>query len=335
MIKFNIIVPSQRVDYNLKRCVQSLIKIDHPSFIITIVLDEASKTNDLKEITSRFENIINILISGKINISSKRNLAAKKYNSKYLAFIDSDALAEKNWLQNAEKILDSTNEIKLIGGPSGVPLDNQKFSQNVVNLSKRSFFSTGIFSRNKFQNETNNNNIVESCNMFVQREAYLVVGGMNEELYIAEDFNLCRKIHNSFGVNSVKFYHNLLIKHEDRDFINFNLQRFAFGTNFLHTIKELNTFSKIITLLPLIFFLLTFFSFFLLKKLFLILLIIVFLTAPIIFIELLKFKKGFKITFLALIFVYFANFSYVIGNIAQLLGLKSKLQRKVYSQSKR
>ena len=40
-------------------------------------------------------------------MSKKRNNAAKKFNSKYLAFIDSDASPSKNWLSNAIKIMNS------------------------------------------------------------------------------------------------------------------------------------------------------------------------------------------------------------------------------------
>ena len=82
------------------------------------------KNKNLKSL-KKFKYKINILKTKNINMSEKRNLAAKKYVSNYLAFIDSDASPCKDWLNKAVKDI-KLKALKVIGGPN-LPFRNQSF----------------------------------------------------------------------------------------------------------------------------------------------------------------------------------------------------------------
>ena len=72
--KVNIVIPAVRLDNELLNCLHKLNKIDYPNFFVTIVLDSNSK-NKLQ----KFKYKVKKLILGKINMSTKRNVAVKKF----------------------------------------------------------------------------------------------------------------------------------------------------------------------------------------------------------------------------------------------------------------
>ena len=125
MYKVNIIIPSITIDSRLIRCLNGIQKLKYKRFFVTLVLENKKNLHKLK----KFKFSIKTLITQKINMSDKRNFAAKKFNSDYLAFIDSDASPNKNWLNSALKILKS-KKIKIIGGPN-MPFKNENFCQKI------------------------------------------------------------------------------------------------------------------------------------------------------------------------------------------------------------
>ena len=154
--QYSIIIPVRNYNYLLKKCILEILNFSTKIEII-IVYDEISFLNDLCiDFKEHIESQIILIKSIKKTISAKRNLGVKYSERKYVAFIDSDAIPSKDWLSKAEKAFDQNKNLKLIGGPSGIPLDEQTFVQNVVNLSKRSFLCTGNFSKNKYSNKHNN-----------------------------------------------------------------------------------------------------------------------------------------------------------------------------------
>ena len=95
----NIIIPSIGISKELTKCLREINKLNYKNFVTTIVLDK-----DHKKKLPKLKFKINKMIVGKINMSKKRNLAAKKFKTKYIAFIDSDACPSINWLKMALRI---------------------------------------------------------------------------------------------------------------------------------------------------------------------------------------------------------------------------------------
>ena len=142
--KFNVVIPSLTLSTELLKCLIEFNKQKYKNFFVTIVLDYANK----KKIPN-LNYKLNILTVGKKTMSFKRNYAVKKFKSDLIAFIDSDAYADKNWLLHGNKILiKKKNEI--IGGPS-IPFPNQSFEEMMCHYAKRSYFVTGYLNfRNPF-----------------------------------------------------------------------------------------------------------------------------------------------------------------------------------------
>ena len=53
----------------------------------------------------------------KKNMSAKRNIGANLADTKYLAFLDSDAYPNKDWFSNAKVLLENDSSLGIITGP--------------------------------------------------------------------------------------------------------------------------------------------------------------------------------------------------------------------------
>jgi len=91
MIKFNIIIPSIKIDNLLIKCVNEITSQSFKNFSLSIIIEQEDKINNLRNFLNKKKINYKIVISKLKNISSKRNLGSKQFESEYLAFIDSDA----------------------------------------------------------------------------------------------------------------------------------------------------------------------------------------------------------------------------------------------------
>ena len=98
--KINIVIPSIQLSDELIHCLTKLKNQASKNFFVTIVLDHENKKK-----LPVFKYKLNKLISGKKNMSYKRNLGVKKFPTKLIAFLDSDAYPHKNWIKTASKLL--------------------------------------------------------------------------------------------------------------------------------------------------------------------------------------------------------------------------------------
>ena len=97
---FNIIIPSIKLSQELIFCLKNLENQIYKNFFVTIVLDKKNFKNKPK-----FKFTLNVLVVGKKSMSYKSNYADKKFQSKYLAFLDSDTYTGNKWLLNAFNLL--------------------------------------------------------------------------------------------------------------------------------------------------------------------------------------------------------------------------------------
>ena len=176
----NIIIPAVKIDEEVLKCLVEINKIKYHNFFVTVVLDH---TQGKKLPRLRYK--INKLISGKINMSKKRNIAAKKFKSKYIAFIDSDAYPNKNWLKLAIKYL-KQKKGNIVGGP-GIPFPNQNYLEKICYFSKRSYFVTGYLNFRKYKASKRLCDWLESCNLVMEKFFFLKYGGMDVNRYTGED----------------------------------------------------------------------------------------------------------------------------------------------------
>ena len=88
---FTIIIPCISFK-DVKNCIKNIRK-NYKKIKIIVSL------NKLKNKKNKDKNL-KIIVSKYIGIGKKRNIAVDASKTKYLAFIDSDAYPEKNWIES-------------------------------------------------------------------------------------------------------------------------------------------------------------------------------------------------------------------------------------------
>jgi len=330
--KINIVIPSIQLSEELVYCLQKLNNQTYKNFFVTIVLDFKNKKK-----LPKLKYKLNILLSGKKNMSYKRNFAVKKFQSDLIAFLDSDAYPNKDWLRIANKFFKKTTNLNTISGGPSIPFPKQSYNEMLCHYAKRSFYVTGYLNFRKYKSKSRYCDWIESCNMFMKRSLYLRHGGMSVKKYLGEDKELIARLKKSDHSIKVFFNSKLFIYHKERDIKKFLLQRVVFGSDLFNIIKfgnQIKSFQPILPLLVIIIFsLIALIQMDLSNKLLLIT-VYIGLIQFLIFLDIKKYLKDFKKKFLSLIIINFANIAYVIGNIMAIIGIKNLINRKFYLKSR-
>ena len=327
----NVIIPAVKIDEEVLKCLVEINKIKYQNFFVTVVLDHTQGKK-----LPRLKYKINKLISGKINMSKKRNIAAKKFKSKYIAFIDSDAYPNKNWLKLAIKYL-KQKKGNIVGGP-GIPFPNQNYLERICYFSKRSYFVTGYLNFRKYKASKRVCDWLESCNLIMEKNFFLKYGGMDVNRYTGEDKEFFERVKKKNSGLKVYYSPDLFIYHRERGYRGFLLQRLCFGMDFINLLKFNSGTKGLQPILPIFAFL--FFIIILILKIELIYKFVVLFTAMVvintaIFLEIRKYIKNIKTLFFTLITINLANLSFALGSILAFLGLKRSLISRTYLFSRK
>lgn len=322
---FNIIIPSIKVDKHLINCLNKLQNQSYKKFFVTIILDQ----NDF---FNKYNFKINKIVTGKTNMSKKRNIAAQKYKSDYIVFLDSDAYPNKKWLENANKLYNNSKN-DVLGGPN-IPFPNETKSEMMSHYCKRSFFVNGHLAFRKYLSKDDYiDDWLESCNFFISRDIFLKNKGMNEKLYIGEDQDFFKKLKKSIKIYFTK---DLFVYHKDRNIKKFLVQRFCFGLDVFNGINFNDGLKGLIVLLPFLTLLLSIIL--LISPLKISLKIIIISLGSLAFIFLITFDiiryVKYKLMFQVIFFIILCNVIYAIAGFFALFGLRSKVEKILYRRSR-
>ena len=267
-------------------------------------------------------------------MSFKRNYAAKKYNSEYLAFIDSDTYTHKNWLKYSIDLI-KNKILMLLAGQ--VCLFKSIIFRKDISFCKRSYFLTGYLNFRKYKDEARICEWLESCNFIISKKYYFLHGGMDAKKYLGEDKDFFERA-NKLNPNFRTFYSpKLYIYHKERNPIKLILQRFSFGTDLINIIKFNNNYKSYQPILPLfitlIFTTILFIEISLSSKIILIS-IFIFLIQTLILIDVIKYLKNFNKIILTLCVINLSNLAFALGSLFALFEFNKNLIRKIYLKSR-
>ena len=207
-----IIIPSRTIDFLLEKCVAEIRKL-YNSVKIILILDEYEENNC-------FSNIKNIEVYKSVNrnMSAKRNLGVNKANTKYIAFIDSDAYPLKNWLEEAINFLEYNNNYSAVTGLwHNFPDDS--LEQQCLRLVR---FSS-LFTHEEWRLLINPEGKAQECkmvptsNVIMKKSDYDTIGGMNENIFLAEDNDFSERLIKNGG--KVMYLPPVSIYHRESTFI--------------------------------------------------------------------------------------------------------------------
>jgi len=196
-IDVSVIVPVGRD--NIDRCLDSLSaqSISHDRYEVILISNQPT-------IIHVDCNLTCLTISA-TDPSAKRNAGVKAARGKILAFIDDDAWAREDWLENGLEFMEKHSEAGGVGGPRLLPPDSgfREKASDVIAHSK--FFGNGHVNWPEMElRDKVPHGIINTCNCFIRKDVFDSVGGFNETLALGgEDteffFRASHQNHYSFA----------------------------------------------------------------------------------------------------------------------------------------
>jgi len=232
--KISVIVCERNSEKFIEECINSVMNQSYHDFKLIVVDDfSTDKTKEkIKKIKEKY-SIKLIELKRHSGISKARNAGIKNASGEIIAFIDADAAAEKNWL---EEILNGFTDEKTVsvGGPNLVPKNagkNEKIFDELLGLI--SGVGSGYAKNQEKITEVKHN---PSCNSAYRKKILDKMNGFNESLSSNEDpeldFRLAKKGY------KIKFNPKAVVWHHRKDSSGkIFSQAFWFGLGRMQAIK--------------------------------------------------------------------------------------------------
>lgn len=200
------------------------------SIVIALAPDRnAEVLNSLNKIDYP-KNKFEIIIKKGLNPSDNRNNGVKEAKGEIIAFIDDDAIVDKNLLKNAEEFFYEHKEIDLVGGPQLTPDDDKYFAKTSGFVLSSYFGSHNMSNRYKRgkENLDADETYITSANCFIKKKSFNKTKGFDPRLFPGEDPEFFTRIKNE-GLK-IAYSPELIIYHRRRaDFKGFIKQVFKYG----------------------------------------------------------------------------------------------------------
>lgn len=266
------------------------------------------------------KNKYEIIIKKGYNASENRNYGIEKAKGEIIAFIDDDAIVDKNLLNNAEEFFNKYN-VDIIGGPQLTPKDDKFFAKLFGGAIENFWCSYKM--ANRYKKGKLNLNADElsltSANCFVKKNVFKRINGFDVRLWPGEDPEFFSRAKKS-GFR-IAYSPDLIIYHRRRSDLNSLLkQHYKYGNVRLKKEAINKTFVNPVLIIPAIFTLyIIFLPIMLLFSWIFLLPIILHLIIDIIISLFISLRKNiFYLPFLPFVF-FLIHFSYGLGMIMSLI----------------
>ncbi len=208
--KISVVVCERNSEKFIEKCIASIFE-QNADFEL-IVVDDYSTDSTKKILEKDSHNFKLIELRKHKGISRARNIGIEETKGEFIAFIDADCVAEKNWLSELLKGFDKENTVS-VGGPNLTPKKAEKKEKIFGELLE---LISGIGS--SYVKETEKITEVKhnpSCNSMYRKKTLKEIKGFNEKLLSNEDPELDFRIQKTG--KEIKFNPKAIVYHHRKD----------------------------------------------------------------------------------------------------------------------
>ncbi|MFH1663863.1 MAG: glycosyltransferase [archaeon] len=244
--EISVVICERNSEKFIEECIESVMQ-QKTEFELIVVDDfSADKTKEkIRKLQEKYS--INLIeLKQHQGISRARNTGIKASKGKFIAFIDSDCVAGKNWLQELKKSFDE--ETVSVGGPNIVP-ENAGKKEKIFDelLSLLSGFGSDYVKNTEKITEASHN---PSCNSMYLKKILQEMNGFNEKLSSNEDPEIDFRIKKAG--KKIMFTPKAVVFHHRKDsFKKIFSQAFWFGLGRMQAIKIHPEMAEYFRLIPL------------------------------------------------------------------------------------
>ncbi len=171
----------------LEQCLQALTKTDYPDLEI-IVID--CQTPQISEwIQNRFPSVKVAHFEKDIGPSASHNVGAEKADprSRYIAFLDNDALVEPNWLKECVKLMEKDETIGIVQ-PKILIIGSKEHLDHVgLALDALGTWSSLFYAQEKNYGDVLDIFAASLATCVIRRTVFDLVAGFDESYFIYDD----------------------------------------------------------------------------------------------------------------------------------------------------
>jgi glycosyltransferase involved in cell wall biosynthesis len=197
----SIVTPTHNRAYVLSYCIQSVLAQTYKNFEL-IIVDDASTDNTRQLVASFQANDPRILYvyKPKTNVSDTRNVGLRLARGRYVAFLDSDSVWDRNFLSMMTHALSATP-----GHEKVAYCDASLFEKGVARGSLSTGWNAMVFRAKPF---------IDLCTVLVELNAVREVGLFDGRMTKWVDYELLLRLNNRYGdfrhvPHSLLFYFRL------------------------------------------------------------------------------------------------------------------------------
>lgn len=199
-MEISVVIAVRNELNHIRECVQSVLSQDYKKTYEVIIVDGMSTdgTYELLEKLKEKHRFI-LLKNPKFNAAAGRNIGIEHSKGDYIAFIDGDAIAEKNWLKQITKAFEDSDAIG-VGGPDSLPEKSNKMARMI------GYVMTSPVARGGKLNPSTQHSMMEgkqyvehipTCNLCLKRKVFDDVGLFDETFVKGQDLELNYRIVNA------------------------------------------------------------------------------------------------------------------------------------------
>lgn len=212
---FSVIVCTHNRSNMLKGCLESLCRqtLDKSKYEVIVV--DNNSTDDTRQVTERFlgQGNVRYVSEMQLGLSHARNRGVREALGRYVAYIDDDARAAVNWLEDAEGVIEALqSRLDVLGGPCYPFYTSPKPDWFDGKYETRSF--------GKLPKYLNNHEYISGSNMVWNKESLLNIDGFDlntgvigNQLRMGEETNALQKLRLIRDDAKVYFSPDLVIYH--------------------------------------------------------------------------------------------------------------------------
>jgi cellulose synthase/poly-beta-1,6-N-acetylglucosamine synthase-like glycosyltransferase len=183
---FSVVIPTYDSSGTLRRCLEGLTALEFPREQFEVIISDDGSSAAMDPVAEPFRDRLRITVLTHANggPSAARNRGAARAQGTYLAFVDSDCIPASDWLGALASRFARTPDDLVAGG--------------IVNALPTNPFSSATqlivtYAQQYYARQRAGDRFFNSTNIAVPAERFRELGGFDESLLTAEDYDLCHR----------------------------------------------------------------------------------------------------------------------------------------------
>jgi glycosyltransferase involved in cell wall biosynthesis len=252
-IAVSVVVVTKNEQANIGDCLTSLINQCLADTYEIIVVD-AGSSDGTCSIVKTFP--VTLAVDSYGTIGHQRNTGAQVASGEYIAFIDADCVADRQWLQTLLAAIRNTDERTLgVGGPNLVSPRDPSFSKVVGFAQETIFGSGGSFQSTNHQAYLDKARSIANCNAIYKKQAVREIR-YDDDIGIGEDADFNYRLIEA-GYKLLYTSGALVWHHRAKTYQNFVKKCFLYGKAMAKLTLKHNRLMRWFSIVPPIAFLIT------------------------------------------------------------------------------